>query len=81
MTGLPAADRRALAEDWGRAAATEHASVGSFARFTLDLMRFDAPPDLVESAQRAGLDEIHHARLCFGLRRPTTGRWDPVCSR
>jgi len=28
---------------------------------------FGAPPDLVEDAQRAGLDEIVHSRICFGV--------------
>ncbi|MCB9698786.1 MAG: ferritin-like domain-containing protein [Alphaproteobacteria bacterium] len=52
---------------WLRLARLEHASVASFARFTLELVRFGAPPELLLGAQRAGLDEVEHARLCFAL--------------
>jgi hypothetical protein len=45
----------------------EHASIASFARFTLHLLALGAPPELVEDAQRASLDEIAHARACFAL--------------
>jgi hypothetical protein len=53
--------------DWLQSALFEHASIASFARLALDLMAFGAPPDLIEDAHRAALDEIRHARICFGL--------------
>jgi hypothetical protein len=56
-----------IAEEWLEDARMEHASIASFARFTLDLLTYGAPAELVEAAQRAGLDECEHARLCFGL--------------
>lgn len=56
-----------IASEWLEDARMEHASIASFARFTLDLLQFGAPSLLVELAQRAGLDEIEHARKCFGL--------------
>jgi hypothetical protein len=56
-----------IASEWLEDARMEHASIASFARFTLDLLAFGAPSELVELAQRAGLDEIEHARMCFGL--------------
>lgn len=56
-----------IAAEWLEDARMEHASIASFARFTLELLAWGAPADLVEMAQRAGLDEIEHARLCFGL--------------
>jgi hypothetical protein len=59
--------REALARAWLEDARLEHASVASFARFTLDLLALGAPPDLVAGAQRAALDEIEHARACFAL--------------
>ncbi|HEY5240674.1 MAG TPA: ferritin-like domain-containing protein, partial [Polyangiaceae bacterium] len=47
----------------------EHASVAAFARLTLHLLSAGAPPELVEMAHRASLDEIRHARTCFALAR------------
>jgi hypothetical protein len=65
--GLPVRERMELGEHWLRAALLEHASVASFARFTLELLRWGAPPTLVAQAQRAALDEVEHARRCFAL--------------
>ena len=45
----------------------EHASIAAFARFSLELLAFGAPPDLVEQAQAAMADETRHAKLCFAL--------------
>lgn len=57
----------ALAAAWLRDALLEHSSVAAFARLSLELLALGAPPALIEDAQRASLDEIEHARLCFGL--------------
>lgn len=57
----------ALARGWLRAALGEHASVASFARFTLQLMSLGAPAELVARACAAQADEVRHAALCFGL--------------
>lgn len=65
--GLSEGERAERGERWLRAAMLEHASVASFARFTLDLLRFGAPPDLLAGAQQAALDEVEHARLCFAI--------------
>lgn len=56
-----------IAAEWLEDARMEHASIASFARFTLDLLAYGAPAALVEAAQRAALDECEHAKLCFGL--------------
>jgi hypothetical protein len=64
-----AATRRALAAAWLKDALEEHASVAAFARFSLYGLSVGAPPELVADAQRASLDEIRHARICFGLAR------------
>lgn len=61
------AQRDRLAAHWTRAALAEHASVASFARFTLHLMAIGAPPQLLLESHRAGIDEIEHAKLCFRL--------------
>ncbi|APR79285.1 Hypothetical protein A7982_04632 [Minicystis rosea] len=66
--------RAALVDAWLTDAQMEHASVASFARFTLELMALGAPADLVEASQRASLDEIEHARLCFGIAARLAGR-------
>jgi hypothetical protein len=59
----------ALAEAYGLDGCEEHASVAAFARLTLHLLSAGAPPELVEMAQRASVDEIRHARTCFALAR------------
>ncbi|MCB9766497.1 MAG: hypothetical protein H6739_42375 [Alphaproteobacteria bacterium] len=64
---LPSASRAALAAAWLQDARAEHASVASFARFSLRLLALGAPSALVEDAQVAMGDEIRHARACFGL--------------
>jgi len=64
---LPAALRHRIANGWLEDALAEHASVAAFARATLELMAVGAPPSLLVQAQRAALDEIEHARLCFSL--------------
>jgi hypothetical protein len=48
-------------------AAMEHASVASFARFSLQLMALGAPAELLRDAHRAALDEIEHARTSYAL--------------
>ncbi|MEQ1565544.1 MAG: ferritin-like domain-containing protein [Myxococcota bacterium] len=67
VRGMTAEQRQEHGEHWLRAALLEHASVASFARFTLDLLRYGAPPELVARAQRAALEEVDHARRCFAL--------------
>ena len=57
----------------GRMRLTEHASVASFARFALQCLALGAPADIVAGAQRAGLEEIEHARLSFGLASAYSG--------
>jgi hypothetical protein len=54
-----------IAQQWLSDALLEHASVAAFARFTLELLAFGAPSQLVEDSLRAGLDEVSHARACF----------------
>lgn len=64
---LPPALRQAIAAGWLEDGLAEHASIAAFARATLELMAVGAPPSLLAAAQRAALDEIEHARLCFSL--------------
>jgi len=67
LAGISAEERAALADHWTQEAAFEHASIASFAQLTLDLLSVGAPPDLLEGAQRATIDEIEHARITFAL--------------
>lgn len=71
--GLDPKTQEALATAWLDDARGEHASVASFARFTLELLGLGAPAELVRDAQRAALDEIEHARLCFAVVRHVSG--------
>jgi hypothetical protein len=64
---LPPTLRAQLADHWAAAGRTEHASVASFARFSLQLMALGAPPELLTAAAAAAADEVRHARRCFGL--------------
>ncbi len=66
--------RKALVEAWCADAQMEHASVASFARFTLELLGLGAPADIVAASQSASLDEIEHARLCFALASRFSGQ-------
>lgn len=45
----------------------EHASVASFARFSLQLMALGAPADLLRETHQAALDEIEHARITYAF--------------
>lgn len=62
-----------IASEWIEDARTEHASIAAFARFTLELLAFAAPSELVAEATRATQDELAHARACFSIAR----RYDP----
>ncbi|MCB9609663.1 MAG: ferritin-like domain-containing protein [Polyangiaceae bacterium] len=66
--------RELLRDEWTRDAQLEHASIASFARFTLELMALGAPPQLLMAAQRAAADEIRHAQDCFALASRYAGR-------
>jgi hypothetical protein len=71
--GLERRDRARVAARWARMAMEEHASIASFARFSLQLMAMGAPPELLLATQRATADEVAHARLCFGVASAVAG--------
>lgn len=64
---LDEATRKALAALWLNDARGEHASIPAFSRISWQLAMLGAPPQLLEWAHRAALEEINHARLCFAL--------------
>lgn len=71
---LDPASRAEVGAFWLRSALLEHASVASFGRFALDLLRLGAPADLVARAHAAALDEVGHARDAFRLAGAFLGR-------
>jgi hypothetical protein len=71
---LPDHVRLALGRRFAQDAQMEHASIASFNRFSLQLLGVGAPADLVEQAQRAALDEVHHARICFAIAEQYLGQ-------
>lgn len=72
-TQLRADDRAALADHWTRIGQLEHASIAAFARFAMQLLSLGAPPDLVRETTSAMNDELHHARLAYGLASAYAG--------
>jgi len=72
-TNLPSALIRALTEAWTRDAQAEHASIGSFARVTLQLLSVGAPSELVLASQRAGMEEVLHARFALSVASAYAG--------
>lgn len=65
VTAIAPELRAELARAWADDALAEHASIASFARFSLELLALGAPPELVAGAHEAALDEIDHARGSF----------------
>lgn len=66
--------RARLAARWLQDAQMEHASIAAFARTSLELLAFGAPPELLIEAHEAALDEIAHARVTFALASAYAGR-------
>ena len=62
-----AAVRAVLVEVWTEEAQAEHAAIAAFAKLALELIALGAPPALVARANRAAIQEVHHARLCFAV--------------
>jgi hypothetical protein len=86
MTNVAPELRARIAAAWLADGLLEHASIASFGRFALELMAVGAPADLVADAHRAAIDEVEHARLCFGLAQaygaePTTPSPFPFAGR
>ena len=66
--------RDALANAWREDARMEHASIASFARFTMELLALGAPAEIIAASQSASLDEVQHAQLCFALTSRFSGQ-------
>jgi hypothetical protein len=59
--------RVALEALWLQDARGEHASIPAFSRISWQLAMLGAPPELLEWAHKAALEEIGHAQLCFAI--------------
>jgi hypothetical protein len=65
--------RSRVGELWVEDARMEHASIVAFARTALELQALAAPADLLGEVAQAGIDEVEHARMCFGLAARFSG--------
>jgi hypothetical protein len=63
-----------LGSEWTRRAIGEHASIASFAAFTINLMSNQAPPDLIRDSLNAAMDELNHATTSFDMASLLTGQ-------
>lgn len=67
QTDAPSDEQRCAAELWRHAGVANHASVASFARFTLQLLALGAPAEMVTRATQATTDVVRHAESCFAI--------------
>lgn len=63
-----------LGDTWTKSALGEHASVASFAAFSIALMTNNAPSNLIEDSFKAALDEVRHAKVSFAIASKLTGK-------
>jgi hypothetical protein len=63
-----------LGDKWTKNALGEHASVASFAAFSIALMTNNAPSDLVEDSFKAAMDEIQHTKVSFAIASMLLGK-------
>ena len=74
LEGLTEGARSDLAHFWTAIGLMEHASVASFARFSLELIAHGAPPALLAAAHAAAADEVRHAQAALALASAFAGR-------
>jgi hypothetical protein len=63
------------ASEWTVAGLFEQASAASFARLSLQFLAVAAPQSLVREAYDSAIEELHHAKLCFGLASSLAGHY------
>eukprot|EP01060_Flectonema_neradi_P030868 TRINITY_DN4564_c2_g1_i1.p1 TRINITY_DN4564_c2_g1~~TRINITY_DN4564_c2_g1_i1.p1 ORF type:complete len:350 (+),score=74.21 TRINITY_DN4564_c2_g1_i1:56-1051(+) len=61
------------ARQWQASALGEHSSVASFAKFSKELMAVSAPAMLLSDSQYAAIQEVNHAKICFGVASKILG--------
>ena len=52
---------------WIGSAESEHASIASFARHTLQLLSLNVPAEILLSSQNAAIDEVRHTETSYGV--------------
>ncbi len=62
------------AAGWRGNSATELASVAAFGHVALELVALGSPPELLEATHQDALDEVRHARICYGIAQSFDGR-------
>ncbi|MAA78209.1 MAG: hypothetical protein CL916_03040 [Deltaproteobacteria bacterium] len=73
VEGLSVSQRKIAGNFYLRNALMEHASVAAFHHFSLELMKFGAPVELLELAHEAITDELRHAKQAFSLAADLLG--------
>lgn len=73
-TTMSDARRQELSAEWANRAVAEHASIASFAAFTVALMSNQAPPDLIRDSLQAAMDELGHATVSFEMAALLSGQ-------
>jgi hypothetical protein len=73
LAGLSRWERTVVGEAWLASARMEHASIPAFSQLSVHLTALGAPSDLVERTHLAALDEVRHARRCFGIASAYSG--------
>ncbi len=63
----PETIRAQIGERWAERAQFEHASVASFARFSMALLACGAPPALINASHQAAMDEVRHAQIALAI--------------
>jgi hypothetical protein len=67
LEGLSPEQCARLSRCWLRDGLSQHAAIAGLARFTIQLLALGAPPQLIRASQRASLDLVRHAEICFGF--------------
>jgi hypothetical protein len=70
---VPADARATLIEVWTQEAQAEHAAIAAFSKLALELIAHGAPPALIAGANKAAIQEVQHAKLCFALASAYSG--------
>ena len=73
LTALNDHQKQVMAKHWSEMALSEHASIGSFSSFSLQLLSLAAPPKFLDMAHQAARDEIRHAQMCFAIASDYAG--------
>ena len=56
-----------LSAEWIKQGLDEHSSIGTFAKFSIDLMSIGAPMWMIQLAHEAADDEIRHSQISFDI--------------